>query len=277
MIELPESYTLAKQFTKALQGKVVRSVVAGASLHRFAWYFGDESLYDAKLRQKTVGQTKAYGGHVEMELEEMRLDFSEGINFMLLQPKEKRPPKHQLLVEFEDGTALLCRVQMYGGLCAFLDGENENPYYLVGKQTPSPLTPEFDETYFSHLLSSCDQDKLSCKAFLATDQRIPGLGNGVAQDILLYAKLNPRRKINTLSNSEKEALFGSIKQTLRQMADFGGRDTEKDLFQNPGGYKTALSKNNKLMVCPVCGSDVRKETFLGGSIYYCTVCQPKEQ
>jgi len=53
----------------------------------------------------------------------------------------------------------------------------------------------------------------------------------------------------------------------------GGRDTESDLFGHWGGYKTKLSKANKAMVCPVCGGAVRKENYMGGSIYYCENCQ----
>jgi formamidopyrimidine-DNA glycosylase len=66
-------------------------------------------------------------------------------------------------------------------------------------------------------------------------KRIPGLGNDVLQDILWKAKLHPRRKVNSLNEEEKDALFSSIKRTLRMMTEQGGRDTEKDLFGNKGG------------------------------------------
>jgi formamidopyrimidine-DNA glycosylase len=53
----------------------------------------------------------------------------------------------------------------------------------------------------------------------------------------------------------------------------GGRDTENDLFDRPGEYKTKLSKNTVGQPCPICGTLIRKEAYLGGSIYYCAKCQ----
>lgn len=56
------------------------------------------------------------------------------------------------------------------------------------------------------------EPKLSVKAVLATEQRIPGLGNGVLQDILFNAKINPKRKIGSLADFEKSSLLQAIKQ-----------------------------------------------------------------
>lgn len=107
--------------------------------------------------------------------------------------------------------------------------------------------------------------KLSIKAFLATEQRIPGLGNGVLQDILWKAKIHPKRKINTLKDENKEVLYSKIKAVLSKMAELGGRDTEKDLHGNNGGYKTMMSKNNIGSFFISCGGIIKKENYLGGS------------
>ena len=116
--------------------------------------------------------------------------------------------------------------------------------------------------------------KLSLKAFLATEQRIPGLGNGVLQDILLLARLHPKTKIAVLSPSQWQTLYTTVVKTLTAMRDQGGRDTEKDLFGHEGGYRTLLSSKTLLEGCPECGGDVRKEAYMGGSIYTCPHCQP---
>jgi formamidopyrimidine-DNA glycosylase len=57
------------------------------------------------------------------------------------------------------------------------------------------------------------------------------------------------------------------------MTNMGGRDTEKDLFGNIGGYKTILSKNTFKNPCPHCGDAIVKETYLGGAVYFCPTCQ----
>ncbi len=77
----------------------------------------------------------------------------------------------------------------------------------------------------------------------------------------------------SLSQEEKDGLFYTLKTTLREMADCGGRDTERDLFGNEGGYLTRMSKNTVGKPCLVCGSLVQKESYMGGSIYFCPGCQ----
>jgi len=163
-------------------------------------------------------------------------------------------------------------VAMYGGLSCFPQGANDNPYYLASRQKTSPLSEAFTQDYFFSLFVP-DTEKYSLKAFLATEQRIPGIGNGVLQDILFKAQLHPKRKVSTLTTKDKESLFHAAKLTLKEMAALGGRDTEKDLFGNPGGYQTRMSKNTVGQPCQVCGSLVIKQAYMGGSIYFCPGCQ----
>jgi formamidopyrimidine-DNA glycosylase len=162
---------------------------------------------------------------------------------------------------------------MYGGVGCFREGELNNRYYTAAREKPSPLGERFNEEYFSRLISSPEVQKLSAKAFLATEQRIPGIGNGVLQDILFEAGVHPKKKLSVCSGREKRGLFASVKSVLREMSRRGGRDTETDLFGRSGGYKTKLSKKTAGKPCPRCGSVIAKENYLGGSIYFCAQCQ----
>jgi formamidopyrimidine-DNA glycosylase len=85
--------------------------------------------------------------------------------------------------------------------------------------------------------------------------------------------MHPKKKVNTLAGTDKEALYNSVKATLSAMVARGGRDTELDLFGNPDGYKTILCKNTVNKPCPVCRTIIKKEAYMGGSIYYCEKCQ----
>ena len=127
--------------------------------------------------------------------------------------------------------------------------------------------------YFIQLLAGPAVQKLSLKAALATEQRIPGLGNGVLQDVLWHARLSPRRKVDGLSIEETHNLFTALKRTLAEMTRRGGRDTEKDLFGSPGSYLTIMSAKNNGAPCPNCGTPIIKEAYMGGSVYYCSECQ----
>jgi formamidopyrimidine-DNA glycosylase len=220
-----------------------------------------------------MGTAHAHGGMVEIKAGDANILFGEGINIRFHEKHEPRPAKHQLVIEFNDGSALSGAVQMYGGLGAFPEGECDNPYYKAAKEKVSPFAAAFDSVYFNKLISAEDVRKLSLKAFLATEQRILGLGNGILQDILFNAKMYPKKKVMTLSVQDKETLFNALKTTITAMAAQGGRDTELDLFGKPGGYKTILSKKTVNQPCRFCGTTIKKEAYMGGSIYYCASCQ----
>jgi formamidopyrimidine-DNA glycosylase len=277
MMEIPESNTIAQQLNQTIQGKTILNVTANHSPHKFTWYFGDPSTYHDLLTGTKIGRSLAVAGNVEIQAGERRILLQDGVNLRYLPAGEEAPQKHQLFIEFDDFSRLTATVQMYGGISAFRDGENDNPYYLVGKEKPSPLSDGFDESYFVSLCGCSGFEKLSAKAYLATEQRIPGLGNGVLQDILWNARIHPKRKMGELSDSELAGLYRAVKDTLMEMALKGGRNTERDLYGCFGGYRSVLSKNTVGQPCPECGTPIQKEAYLGGSIYYCGQCQKYEK
>jgi len=273
MLEIPESKTIAEQLNQAAAGKIVTEVIAAQSPHGFAWYNGEPSEYPGLLTGNRIDTAKANGGQVEFFLEEMRLSLNDGVNLRYLSADKPLPKKHQLYLGLDDGSKLVCTVQMYGGLMAYPAGAYDNYYYLVAKEKPNPLTGAFDEAYFMALCREAGP-KSSAKELLATQQRIPGLGNGCSQDILFRARVHPQSKLSALSDGEVEALYKSVKETLAAMAEGGGRDTEKDLYGLPGGYNTVLSSKTKDTPCPVCGDIILRKAYLGGNVYFCPTCQP---
>jgi formamidopyrimidine-DNA glycosylase len=271
MIELPEAAVWAAQINRTLPGKTIQRATANQTPHKFAWYNGDPATYNDRLAGKTIRSAVGYGWQVEVAADDYLLVLSAGLRYHPF--GEKLPLKHQLLLEFEDGTAMTASIQMWGCLACVKEGEPA-PFvdYIQAKLRPSPLTDAFTRSYFDSLFDE-NTRKLSAKAFLATEQRIPGLGNGVLQDILWAAKIHPKRKMAGLSEAETSQMYAAVKDVLREMTLKGGRDTERDLFGCEGGYRTVLSKNTLETPCPACGAFIRKEAYMGGSIYYCPGCQ----
>lgn len=230
-------------------------------------------MFSDILEGNMVQDAAAHGGLVEVRAGKTMVLFGDGVNIRFHDVDEPRPSRHQFLLEFEDGSALSATVQMYGGVGAFIEGGLANPYYLVAREKPSPFSEKFDLEYFQEIVSAPEVRNSTMKMLLATEQRIPGLGNGVLQDILFNSGMHPKRKVHTLGEKDIESLFNALKGTLGAMAERGGRDTEKDIYGRPGGYRTILSKNTLGRPCPVCGSAIRKETYLGGAVYLCEKCQ----
>lgn len=270
VIELPEAMALSQQINENLKGKKIAEVVVNHSPHKLVWFNGEPEAYIPRLEGHVIEMAQSYGGIVEIALGATKLAISDGINARYLLKDEKMPAKHQLLLRFEDESVLVFYAQMYGGILCAENEEIDNEYYLVAKAKPSPLSDEFNLDYF---LGMVNNQNISLKELLATKQRIPGLGNGVLQDILFNCKLHPKRKVNTLTEKEKQQLFEAIKNTLLEMVAQGGRDTERDLFGDACGYKTKLCKNTVNYPCPVCGGAITKAAYMGGSVYYCDTCQ----
>ncbi len=272
MIELPEAITLSKQLNETINGKIISKVIAAHTKQKLTWYYGTPEAYQNLLQNKKINKTNAFGGFVEISAQNMKILFRDGVNLRFLKDASNIPDTHQLLLEFVDKSMLVASVQMYGGVGCFVQNELDNIYYSVAKEKPSPLSKEFDTAYFNSLMSDVVQN-LSLKAFLATEQRIPGLGNGALQDILFNAKLHPKQKITSISDKQTHALYTSIKTTFTEMVKQNGRNTEKDLFGHPGEYITKMCKNTVGTGCTVCGSTIMKNNYLGGSIYFCPRCQ----
>jgi formamidopyrimidine-DNA glycosylase len=136
------------------------------------------------------------------------------------------------------------------------------------------MSEAFTREYFDTLASDPAVQNKSAKAFLATEQRIPGLGNGVLQDMLYTAGINPKTKMEKLTAAEKGRIYDSVVSVMKEIHESGGRNSESDLFCRSGGYVPYLSKDTTGSECTRCGSVIIKENYMGGSIYYCLGCQP---
>ena len=196
MIELPEAAALAAQARERLSGRTVTAAEAHRTPHRLMWFSGDPATYRDLLTGAVITGAQGIAGHVQLEAGDLRIVLSDGAYPRWFAPGEPVPDRHQLRLDLDDGGTLVVVVAMYGGIQVFHDGENDNPYYLAAVQAPSPLGPDADAAWFTGLLDG--SDRLPAKAFLATEQRIPGLGNGVLLDILWTARVHPRRRVGTL-------------------------------------------------------------------------------
>ncbi len=272
MLEYPEAHVLAAQINETLKGRKVTNVVVNHSPHKLAWFKGDPDGYPALLQGRAIIEANAYGGMVEIDFGGVYLVVGDGTSLTWYRSDEAVPPKHQLLLGFDDRSTLVCSVQMYGGIWVFAKDTFENPYY-IGAKNAVPLTdPGFTYAHFAEKARSFGN--LPLKAFLATEQRFVGLGNGVLQDVLFKAKLHPRTKVQTLDEAQLKELHRTIVEEIRRMMDLGGRIGETDLFNRPGGYVTIGHRYANKETCPHCHASFIKEPYMGGSVYYCPNCQP---
>lgn len=273
MIELPEARTLARQLRKEILRKEIVDVGGNFTDHKFTFYYGNPVEYASLLVGKKVTEIRDRNYYVEIIMEDCALLFRDGANLRFYDNREDFKEKSKLCIVFKDGSFLNVTTSMYSAIAVFKIKEGyDNLYYQMELERIGATDQEFTFDYFCSLIDD-KTEKLSSKAFLATEQRILGIGNGVVQDILFSAALHPKRKMNTLTELELKDLYEATKMVLQCMVEKGGRDTEKDLYGQAGGYSTILSNKTYKKGCPKCHGEIKKEQFLGGSIYYCPTCQ----
>jgi formamidopyrimidine-DNA glycosylase len=274
MIEMPEATTLARQMNENLAGKTFAHFSRGNLTHKFLWLNKSAEEYDAFLAGKQVTGANSYGRSIFLYIEQDYLQLFAELGGRILyhaQGKEL-PAKYHLLWDFTDGSSLTYNLQMWGyvGLLE-KSGLSAPPFTDVGIP---PLSDDFTQARFDQLLEAYpEKTAKGIKGFLVTSKYVFGIGNGYLQDILFRAKLHPTRKIPTLSAEERSRLYDAIQGTLADAIRLNGREDERDLFDQPGGYRRMMSKATVGTACPNCGTPIQKTAYLGGACYVCPTCQ----
>jgi formamidopyrimidine-DNA glycosylase len=275
MIELPETVVIAEQMNQTLTGKRIAEGNRGNTPHKFAFANGTSEAYAAIFAGKTVGDSWGHGSSLLTRIEPgYTLVLGCGGERILFHEDDGTlPKKHQLFVHFVDETYLTVTISGWGNTFLLPQAEaGQHPH--VQEERITPLSDAFTWDYFRQLFDALKaKSKASLKYFIISEPGVWGIGNGCLQDILFHAKLHPKRRAVEISEDERHALYTSIRETLRQMVDRGGRSSEVNLYGQLGGYQRILDSKTVGKPCPTCGTPIEKAQYLGGAIYSCATCQ----
>ena len=272
MIELTEAIPFAKTANNFLSGLRVKSVEVLNTPHKFAWINHDANDYQNLLTNHVINEVKASSHYLRIIFDngiELALAEDVNINYCI---NKGTVEKSQLRLDFTNGFSLLINIKLYGFLLLGSKEElmNSQPYYKKAVQGISPLDEKFTYDYFKER-TYLDSKKGTVKQALATEQHIPGLGNGLLQDILFQAKFNPKYKLSTMTENDKWVLYQAVKDKILEIVSKGGRNQQTDLLGNSGGYETLMISSRDF--CPKCSTKLIKEAYLGGKVIYCPSCQ----
>jgi formamidopyrimidine-DNA glycosylase len=136
-----------------------------------------------------------------------------------------------------------------------------------------PLSRDFTFSRLTQLLAG---SKRPLKDFLLDQTRVAGIGNIYSCESLWHARLDPRRRANTLKPQEARRLYKAIVSVLARALecclhpapDF--RDPEW-WFQGLENILRAYGREGK--PCRRCGRPIRRIAQGGRSTYFCGRCQ----
>jgi formamidopyrimidine-DNA glycosylase len=136
-----------------------------------------------------------------------------------------------------------------------------------------PFSRDFTCSRLTHLLAASQR---TLKDFLQDQTRVAGIGNIYSCESLWHARLDPRRRVNTLEPKEARRLYKAIVSVLARALecclhpapDF--RDPEW-WFQGLENILRAYGREGK--PCRRCGEPIRRIAQGGRSTYCCRRCQ----
>ena len=219
MLELPEVITLSKQVNNALSGKTITQVFNATKPHKFTFYNGNPSEYGKLLVGKTILSSEGYGMFVNFNLSDnVIMNIGDGVSVRYYSAGDEIPANYQLLLTFNDDSFLVFTVVMYGFINVYPDSYIDNKYYKLSRESISPLSDKYTEAEFEKLVAEAKKT-LSAKALLATNQHIPGVGNGVTQEKIDADRQAVKRLFNLIFDVV-EKLGGKFQVLITDHPDF---------------------------------------------------------
>lgn len=168
--------------------------------------------------------------------------------------------RHDRVVFVTDGGELRYRnMRKFGGL--WLAHDREESATMMGTLGPDALT--LDRRRFRKLL---DRRRGRVKAALMDQRLLAGVGNLVADEALWRARIHPARRIEELSDRDRDRLHTAMNRVLRDWVERFGKLPAGWLIQVRGRPDAR---------CPRCGTILGRTVVGGRTTYFCPRCQPE--
>lgn len=290
MPELPEVESIKLQLQKYLIGSKLESVqvnwrktfpegkekIEGAvvkGIRRFGkvLVIDFDNDYSLVVHIKMTGQF-IYGGHnleTHLQLSPKVLGGVPGkhthvIFKFKIQSSKFKVKEREAVLYYND-------VRKFGWMKA-VKTDNIKSIFLLGSLGPEPLFG-LDQKTFTNIVSESNQN---IKSLLMDQKKISGVGNIYANDALFLARIDPRRKANSLSQAEIVKLFKAVEEVLKRGIKAGG--ASEDAYIRPDGTEGSyqdifLVYGKEGEKCKGCKDKIKKIKLGGRGTYFCPKCQ----
>lgn len=273
MPELPEVETVARQLAPNLRGRMVKeflildpklkglnSVALKNARITDVFRMGKKVVIAFKL---TTGAERFLGVHLRMT----------GRLIWVAKQTEKQnwgesDTRHlRARIVFDKGELRFIDARRFGTLEIVNNLEELKPLGI------EPLSRDFDSVTLSTMML---KSKQPIKVWLLRQDRIVGIGNIYASEILFDSRISPLRKTHRTKPNEAEKLVKSTIKILQKAIDSCG--TTFSDFQDSrgeiGNFQTFLKVYDREgQPCKSCKSPIKRLVQAQRSTYYCSICQ----
>jgi len=183
------------------------------------------------------------------------------------------PGKHTRVIFHLDKKAILYfnDIRKFGWIRVINSNEVDSlPFFK--NLGPEPFKDLTEEKFVLIVSAS----KIAIKPLIMDQKKIAGVGNIYANDALFLAKINPKRKANSLSLNECRLLYKSILEVMEKSLRFGGssENTYVNVLGTTGEYQRhTLVYGKKGEKCINCSEEIIRIVIGGRSTFFCPKCQ----
>jgi formamidopyrimidine-DNA glycosylase len=206
-----------------------------------------------------------------------------------------------LVFALESGDALLIHLKMSGRLYVCTGSDEPNPYDRIsfhlcdGRQMrfrdprkfgrayltadaasmlshlgPEPLDDAFGEGDF---LARFDGRRGLIKPLLVDQTFVAGVGNIYADEALFLARVRPDRRVVTLAETDRRALFIGLRSVLKRGIELNGATLADGVFHGGSFQSSFCVYSRACEPCPTCGTPIERIRLGQRSAHYCPSCQ----
>lgn len=183
-------------------------------------------------------------------------------------------PHTRVIFSFSDGSHLYFNDQRRFGWIKVVDSGQVTGDSVLKNLGPEPLEKDFTwEVLKKNLLK---HKSMPVKVAIMDQQVVSGVGNIYANEACFLAKIDPRVKVFTLTDTQFQSLYRGVVKALRDGIKHGG--STRAHFVDAEGHKGyfldyAYVYGRDRHKCKVCKTNIRKIQLGGRGTYFCPKCQ----
>jgi formamidopyrimidine-DNA glycosylase len=278
MPELPEVEAVARALRPLVERRRIRCVHV---LHAIATKPQSPSHLARTAEGQQIQSVQRKGKYLWLQLERGIVTLHFKLDGQLLWfPNAKN--MFDVANQDESGVHVDVAFELDKGVLGFADGRHFGRVLVFKSEESCPalarlgvdaISPDFTPTHFAELLS---RSRRPLKEFLLDQTRVAGIGNIYSCESLWKAKLDPRRRANSLKPADSRRLHKAIVSVLARALECCLHPPPD--FRDPEWWFQGLEKilrvyDREDKPCRRCGHLVKRIAQGGRSTYFCAHCQ----
>lgn len=282
MPELPEVETIKRDLSNKIVGLKIRDI----EILNSKTFEGNPKLVEKRKVSKVWRRAKVLGIDLDNSL---TLLFHLKMSGQLVYEGKKRfvgghptrdmrgqmPIKStRVIFTFSDNSKMYFNDQRKFGWIKALNQDQIKELSFLKGLGPEPLEKSFTVEILKSQISK--RKNMPVKVALIDQTLVSGVGNIYASEACFNAKLDPRKKVEMLTDNEYKLLHRGIIKALEDGIKYGG--ASRTHFVNAEGDKGffldyAYVYNRTGDMCKRCGGLIKKITLGGRGTFFCASCQ----